>query len=85
MTMELDQAWFRRNPTRSYRSRWPTHAEASCPGEGPLADGPLKTIVRCSDHATVTCGLPAPSRDEDNYLRFLFDMVMSPRRIRDAG
>jgi len=29
--------------------------------------------------------LPAPSRDEDNYLRFLFDMVKSPRRMRGAG
>lgn len=85
MAIELDRAWFRRHPARGYRTRWPTRDEASCPGDGPLAEGPLKTIVRGSDYATVTCGLPAPSRDEDNYLRFLFDMVRSPRRKRGAG
>ncbi len=85
MATELDKAWFRRHPARGYRSRWPTVEEAACPGDGPLADGPLKTIVRGSDHATVTCGLPAPSRDEDNYLRFLFDMVKSPRRRSGTG
>lgn len=83
--MELDQAWFRRHPMRGYRSRWPTNLEAACPGDGPLADGPLKTIVRGSDLSTVTCGLPAPSRDDDNYLRFLFDMVQRPRRRVNAG
>lgn len=85
MVMELDKAWFRRHPTRGYRTRWPTSDEATSSGVGPVAEGPLKTIVRASDYATVTCGLPAPSRDEDNYLRFLFDMMRTPRKARGAG
>jgi hypothetical protein len=75
MTRELDEAWFRKNSDRAFRTRWPTQDEIGGCGVQPNANGPLMTIVRGADLDCVTCSLPAPSRDNDRYLRFLFDLT----------
>lgn len=85
MTRELDQAWFHRNAPRRYRTRWPTAAEMEGCENAHTANGPLMTIVRADDFTTVTCSLPAPSRNSDGYLRFLFDLPAPGAHRRDAG
>lgn len=82
MTGELDHAWFRRHTDRAFRARWPSREEVEACGAQPNANGPLMTIVRGVDLDCVTCSLPAPSRDNDRYLRFLFDLGAVRRQGR---
>lgn len=85
MPRELDQAWFLKNAPRRFRTRWPTPDEMAACRNAHTANGPLMTIVRAADFATVTCSLPAPSRNCDKYLGFLFDLPAPARRREDIG
>lgn len=85
MTRELDEAWFRRNGERVFRTRWPTAQEAASSGAAPTANGPLMTIVRRADFGGVTCSLPAPARNDDRYLGFLFDLGEGRRGVKTSS